>query len=151
MRLRKASSWFIGLVLAALATNAMFLAFISRSYDTVVFTQKHRQDAIGLAAELKQENEQLAHFVRSYASTGEARYLLYYYDVLAVREGQKPAPPGFRRGTYWDDVIAKRINHAIPAEGPKRSLSDTMTSLGFSTPELQAFRNVVQNASSASE
>ena len=143
MRLRKVSTWFFGVVLFALAANAILLVLITRSYDTVVAAQHHRQDALALAAELQQETEQLTRLVRAYTATGEPRYLLYYYDILAVREGQKPPPINFKRGSYWDDVIARRITHAIPAEGPKQALTELMKSLGFGDLELQAFRQVL--------
>ena len=99
MRLGKVSSWFFAIVLLVLAANAMFLVLIKRSYDSVVAAQEHRQRALGVANQLYQETEQLTRLVRSYTATGEARYLLYYYDILAVREGEKAAPPGAPIGT----------------------------------------------------
>src|SRR5436309_11672352 len=89
----------------------MFLLLIKQSYDTVVAAQQHRQSALELANELHQETEQLAKLVRAYTATGEPRYLLYYYDILGVRQGEKPAPTNFNPRTYWDDDIAGRIKH----------------------------------------
>ena len=144
VRLRKVSSWFFAVVLLALGANAMFLVLITKSYDSVVAAQEHRQLALELANELHQETEQLARLVRAYTATGEARYLLYYYDILAVREGEKPAPLNFNPRSYWDNVIAGRVRHTIPREGPKRSLADLMKSQGFSDPELMALKRVLE-------
>ena len=143
MRLRKISSWFFVAVLLALVANAAFLFLIRQSYHAVIAAQNHRQNALNLADELHQETERLASLVRAYTATGESRYLLYYYDILAVREGEKPAPRGFNARTYWDDVIAGRIKHQLPAEGPKHSLMDLMKSRGFSNNELGALKRVL--------
>jgi len=121
VRLRKVSSWFFPIVLLALGANALFLVLIKQSYDTAVAAQQHRQSALELANELHQETEQLARLVRAYTVTGEPRYLLYYYDILGVRQGEKPAPTDFNPRSYWDDVIAGRIKHSIPKEGIRRS------------------------------
>ena len=142
MRLRRASGWFFAVVLLVLGANAMFLVLIKQSYDAVVSAQAHRQQALGLAGELQQETEQLARLVRAYTTTGESRYLLYYYDILAVREGEKAAPAPFDPTSYWDDVIAGRVKHALPLDGVRRSVSDLMKSQGFSDSELRALENV---------
>ena len=81
--------------------------------------------------------------MRSYTATGEPRYLLYYYDILGVRQGEKVAPSNFNPDSYWDDVIAGRIKHDIPKEGPKRSISYLMKSQGFSNEELLALKRVI--------
>ena len=143
MRLRRVSFWFFPIVLFALGANAFFLVLIKQSYDTVVAAQQHRQGALELANELHQETEQLARLVRAYTATGEPRYLLYYYDILAVRQGEKPAPANFNPRSYWDDVIAGRIKHSIPKEGTKRSVADLMKSQGFSDDELLRLKRVL--------
>jgi len=143
VRLRKVSSWFFPIVLFALAANALLLVLIKQSYDSVVAAQEHRQRALDLANELHQETEQLARLVRAYTVTGEPRYLLYYYDILGVRQGEKVAPSDFNPKSYWDDVIAGRIKHAIPKDGKRRSIADLMKSQGFSNDELLALKRVI--------
>ena len=143
MRLRKLSTWFFAIVLVSLGANAMFLVLIQRAYQTVVAAQEHRQDALKLADELQQETEQLASLVRSYTATGESRYLVYYYDILGVREGTRPAPARFQPRTYWDQVIAGRLPHTLPIDGVKRSIGERMRSLGFSAQELAALDRVL--------
>jgi two-component system sensor histidine kinase/response regulator len=143
VRLRKVSSWFFPIVLFALGANALLLVLIKQSYDSVVAAQDHRQSALELANELHQETEQLARLVRAYTATGEPRYLLYYYDILGVRQGEKPAPANFNPKSYWDDVIAGRLKHSIPKDGAKRSVADLMKSQGFSNDELLALKRVI--------
>ena len=119
------------------------LVLIKQSYDTVIAAQGHRQSALELANELYQETEQLARLVRAYAATGESRYLFYYYDILKVRQGEKPAPQNFNPRTYWDDVIAGRLTVNFPKEGIKHSIEDLMGSEGFSEDELRALKRVL--------
>lgn len=142
MKLRKVSVWFFAIVLFALAANAMFLVLIKHAYDSVVSARDHREHSLRLSTELQQETEQLARLVRAYTSTGEARYLLYYYDILAVREGVKAPPAQANPTSYWDAVIAGRIRHAIPADGAKRSVVGLMKSQGFGAAELAALEQV---------
>ncbi|MEO7940460.1 MAG: response regulator, partial [Burkholderiaceae bacterium] len=142
MKLRKASVWFFAIVLLALAANAVCLLLIKHAYDTVVSAQEHRERSLRLSNELQQETEQLTRLVRAYTSTGEARYLLYYYDILAVREGEKVRPVQANPMSYWDAVIAGRIQHAIPSQGVKRSVVEMMKSQGFGATELASLEQV---------
>lgn len=143
MRLRKVSSWFFAVVLLVLGANAMFLVLITRSHDAVVTAQTHRQDALALAIELHQETEQLARLVRAFTATGESRYLLYYYDILDMRQGEKAVPPGFNPASYWDEVIAGRKPHTMPENGVKRSVAELMKAQGFSALELLALKRIL--------
>ena len=143
MTLRGVSRGFFVAVFIALCANAVLLAFIYQAYNSVVAAQAYRQKSLSLANELRQETEQLARLVRAYTVTGESRYLLFYYDILAVRKGEKPAPLNFDPSTYWDDVIAGRIKHSIPKEGAKRSVTDLMKSAGYSADELRALSEVL--------
>ena len=144
MRLRKFATWLFALVLFILAANALILVLIQESYDRVVTAQDHRLRSQSLVDELHRETEQLARLVRAYTATGEPQYLLRYYDILAIRQGAKVAPAGFGSKSYWDDVDAGRIIHAIPDSGPKVSISDFMYSLGFSQAELLALTRILE-------
>ena len=143
MRLRRLSWWFFAIVLVALGASATCLVLIKQANHAAVSAQNHRQSALGLANELHSEAKQLASLVRSYTVTGEPRYLLYYYDILGVRQGENPAPENFNPTSYWDGVIAGRIKHSLPAHGAKRSVADLMKSQGFSDEELRALKQVL--------
>ncbi len=142
VKLKKLSFWFSLVVILALVANAIFLVMIQQSYNSVVMAQAHRQDAILLAEKLKDDTERLTSLVRTYTSTGEARYLTYYYDILGIREGEKPQPPGYDTDSYWDMVIAGVTPHRMPVQGKKVSFADRMKSLGFSADEFKALNDV---------
>ena len=142
MKLKQFSLWFSLVVILALSANAIFLLMIKRGYDSVVAVQEHRQRAMSLTNELRQETEQLTSLVRAYTSTGQTRYLTYYYDILAIRQGEKPQPENYVSGAYWDMAIAGEIQPKFPQNGEQRSLSDRMKSLGFSKEEFDALGKV---------
>jgi signal transduction histidine kinase/DNA-binding response OmpR family regulator/HPt (histidine-containing phosphotransfer) domain-containing protein len=142
LKLKQLSLWFSLVVVFALSANALFLLMIQRAHDSVLTVQEHRQRAMSLTNELRQETEQLTQLVRAYTSTGETRYLTYYYDILAIRQGEKPQPENYVPGAYWDMAIAGEIQHRFSPNGERRSLADRMKSLGFSKEEFNALGRV---------
>ncbi len=142
MKLRKLSIWFSVGVLLVLGTNMACIVLIDQAYNRMMAAQEHRQESIQVSNELQQETEQLTRLVRAYTITGEPRYLFYYYDILAVRQGEKPAPTMFNPATYWDDVIAGRIQYAPPTQGERHVLKDRMRALGFNAQELKTLGQV---------
>ncbi|OZA26882.1 MAG: hypothetical protein B7X93_10140 [Hydrogenophilales bacterium 17-61-9] len=142
MKLRKLSIWFSVGVLLVLGANMLCIVLIDQAYNRMMAAQAHRQQSIQVSNELQQEIEQLARLVRAYTITGEPRYLFYYYDILAVRQGEKPAPAMFNPATYWDDVIAGRIQYVPPTQGERRVLTDRMRALGFNAQELKTLEQV---------
>lgn len=143
LKLRNISIGFSVLVLLMLSANTFFIVLIQQAYSSVVQAQDHRQKSIALSNELHQEAEQLVRLVRAYAITGENRYLFYYYDILAIRQGDKAAPDTLNPITYWDDVIAGKIQHKLPAEGIKSSLENRMNQWGFGKEEFNALKHVL--------
>ena len=142
MKLKQSSLWFSLVVMLLLSANVVFLLMIHRAHGRVVTAQEHRQNAISLTHELRQETDQLTSLVRAYTITGETRYLTYYYDILAIRQGEKPHPQNFESGTYWDRAVAGEIVHQFPPNGELLSLTSRMRRFGFSDEELGAFDKV---------
>nr|WP_229632584.1 response regulator [Pseudoduganella danionis] len=127
----------------SLAANGWLIILIRQAHNEMLSSQQYRQDALALTHGLHQETEQLAQLVRAYTLTGETRYLFYYYDILAIREGSKPAPANYNPMTYWDDAIAGRIEHHLPEQGLKVSLAEKMKKAGFGPAEFQALSQVI--------
>ncbi len=147
MRLRQISAWFFTLVILSLTANAIFLLSIRSSYQSVIDAQGHRQASLDIVNDLQQETERLTSLVRSYTATGEARFLIYYDDILGVRMGERPAPKIVDPNAYWDNVIAGRTLHTLPVEGTRRSIADLMKQQGFSQEELAALKRVIDATS----
>lgn len=120
MTLRRSSIWFAIAAVLVLSLNAVLIVLVKQAYEQVVGAQWHRQQSRALTEELQQEAEQLGTLVRAYTVTGKARYLTYYFDILAIRDGEKIAPANFNPATYWNEVIAGRIDYQLPTSGVKR-------------------------------
>jgi signal transduction histidine kinase/CheY-like chemotaxis protein len=142
MKLRRVTLVLSGIALLALALNATLIVLIQRAHVQAVRAQEQRQSALTLTHGLQQEAEQLVSLVRAYAVTGKERYLTYYFDILAIRAGDKAPPAGFDPATYWKDVIAGRRVHRMVASGEKRSLDARMHSSGFGAGEFAALKKV---------
>jgi two-component system sensor histidine kinase/response regulator len=151
MKLRRLSVWFSVIALVMLGANASLVVLIKQAHDSVVVVQEQRQRAQALTYELQQEAEQLSNLVRAYTVTGAERYLTYYFDILAIRDGTKAPPENFDPATYWNDVIAGRRPHRLPEGGPKSSYGKRMTSLGFSNAEFFAMAEVVNRTDAMKE
>jgi signal transduction histidine kinase/DNA-binding response OmpR family regulator/HPt (histidine-containing phosphotransfer) domain-containing protein len=141
LKLKRFSLWFSVVVMLALSANAGFLFMVQRAYNDVVIAQEHHQQAMALAYDLRQETEQLTLLVRAYTKTAQTRYLTYYYDILAIRQGEKPLPDNYTSADYWDQVVAGDIEHKFFA-GEKKALSERMKSGVFSEDEFNALESV---------
>ena len=143
LKLRRLSLAYSTVLLITLGANGIFALLVMRAHDAASTAQSHRQEAITLILELQREVGQLARFVRAFTTTGELRYLNFYYDILAIRDGEKAMPANYNSGSYWDEVVAGRLRHSIPVDGPRQSLSKRMSELGFDQGEFVALRQVL--------
>ena len=144
MKLRTVSRWFFVLVVAALLANFAFLLLIRTAYLSAERAAQRRSDTLRLVSELQSEAVMLRRLVSAYTSSGAPRYLLYYYDMLAIREGRKAPPPGTDPVLYWNEVIAGLRVHALPPGAPKLSLQARMDELDFRGEERDAVAVVLQ-------
>jgi len=144
MKLRTVSRWFFVLVVAALLANFAFLLLIRTAYLSAEQAAQRRSDTLRLVSELQNEAVMLRRLVSAYTSSGAPRYLLYYYDMLAIREGRKSPPPGADPVLYWNEVIAGLRVHALPPGALKLSLQARMKELDFRGEERDAVAVVLQ-------
>jgi signal transduction histidine kinase/CheY-like chemotaxis protein len=143
MKLKYASRWFFAALFAGLITNAALLVLIFQAYTSVAEAHARRAKTMALAGDLQSETEQLARLVRMYTATGELRYLNYYADILKIRAGEAAAPIKMQSVTYWDNVIANRITHQLPADGERHAIQDVLKAQGFTAAELAALAKVL--------
>jgi len=104
---------------------------------------RHRQDSMALMGSVRQEVDLLSRLVSSYVSTANPRYLIYYYDILAIREGTKRAPDSVPE-TFWEQVIGGTLAYVTPPPGPGLALAERTSLLGFDSGEVAVLRRVFQ-------
>ena len=146
MKLSSLSRGFFAAVLLALLANLFVLVHIQRADSAVreAFVKRDRtQDTI---AQLLQDNDLLANLVQNFTTTGEPRYLALYYDILAVREGQKPPPEVDDAALYWRELIAARGQPRAASQKPPRTALAAMEALSFTERELNAARRMLKVA-----
>jgi two-component system, sensor histidine kinase and response regulator len=146
MKLSSVSRGFFAAVLLALVANLAVLVAIQRADHAVRDAHLQRDQAQRFTLQVLQENDLLAHLVQSFTTTGDTRYLAYYYDILAVRDGQRPPPEADDAALYWREVIAGRRPSALPKTGTARNLMGDMQALAFTQEELASGRALLQVA-----
>ncbi|MFI5232586.1 MAG: ATP-binding protein [Gemmatimonadales bacterium] len=118
---------------AGLAGAALVVAGLANAnHRSLVESQLARTESLRLAGELRQSSNDLTRFVRTYVATGDPKYERFYWDVLAIRNGEKPRPPHYDR-IYWDFVADGRPE---ATDGRRVSLRQLMQESGFSQEEL---------------
>jgi signal transduction histidine kinase/CheY-like chemotaxis protein len=142
-RLRTVSRGFFALVSVALLANLLFLLAINSAFDHARLAALRRDLALDLVDEVHHETDRQARLVRAYTATADARYLLYYYDILAIRQGEKPAPDSADK-QYWEHVIAGMRVHQLPTGRAGVPLSERMRRLDFNDAEQQALQDVLE-------
>ena len=134
MKLRKAFL-FVSLSITAMLVliGVVMLGSLS-AFNQAVAVAKQRQESVLLMNEVNHEVDLLGRLVSSYVSTANPRFLLYYYDILAIREGVKPRPENLPPA-YWEQVIAGAQSYVAPSTGPLLPLVKRTSQLGFEPGE----------------
>ncbi|MBQ0945409.1 response regulator [Ideonella sp. 4Y16] len=142
LSLGRASRVFFGLVTVALLVHGLFLLVIMRAYSDAGEAAVRRDAALKVVDDLHHETNRLSMLVRSYVDTAHPRYLRYYYDILAIRQGEKPAPDD-ANGLYWEQVVAGQREHRLPEGQRGVSLQAHLRQLQADAAEQQALQDIV--------
>jgi len=130
MNLRKAFlTVSLSLTAMLLLIGAVTLGSLS-AFNLAIAVAKQRQASMALMNDVRQEVDLLGRLVTSYVSTANPRFLIYYYDILAVREGSKPRPES-RPAAYWEQVIAGAKIYVAANGGQLQPLVEQTSQLGF--------------------
>ncbi|MBW8002925.1 MAG: PAS domain-containing protein [Planctomycetes bacterium] len=101
-------------------------------YHKLNQSQKQRYLSHAAADELRQSSDDLTRMVRTYAMTKDPRYEEMYWDILAIRNGEKARPVRYEN-IYWDFMA---FTHEKPRpDGRKISLIEMMEDLEFTQEE----------------
>ena len=125
-------------VSAALVGMLLLISVVTLSalsaFNVAADAGRHRQESMALIHGVQLEVGLLGRLVSSYVSTADPRFLIYYYDVLAIREGSKPRPRELP-ASFWEQVIAGTREYVVPATGEREPLAGLADRLGFEETE----------------
>ncbi|BDA77712.1 hypothetical protein LPTSP3_g06420 [Leptospira kobayashii] len=129
--------------LLSLLILCTFLLFDTQS--ELAKSQEIRYKSYKVADELRQSSDDLTRFARTYVITGNKMYEDFFWEILAIRNGEKPRPENYER-IYWDLVLDPKIRPRPYSENkPLRSM---MMELGFTEEEFQKLKQAQQNSDS---
>lgn len=87
--------WMTHALYGVLVTSLVVVAgLLFLSTQEAVRSANIRYESFLVANELRQSSEDLTKYARTYVVTGDPTYERKYWDVLAVRNGEKPRPDG---------------------------------------------------------
>jgi hypothetical protein len=120
----KSSRALLFLILLASIVGELFLL---NSYVGVQKQQSvadvTRGESLRLMDVLRQSSDDLTRMARTYAATGDSRFVDYFNQILDIRSGKAPRPLQYDR-VYWDLVIAS--GRAPRAAGEPVALADLL-------------------------
>ncbi|AGX88638.1 signal transduction histidine kinase [Candidatus Symbiobacter mobilis CR] len=143
MRLRLLASIFFALVVAALLINVLLLFTVQQTIHSTEQAVLRSDLAQREVDRLVQEIDIASQLVQSYTTTGEIEYLEIYYDMLAVRNGEKSSPPEGESVRYWRDRVAGRNKIVLPEGNERHNLLQRLDLMQFTPNELAAARNML--------
>jgi len=97
-------------------------------------SQKRRYLSYVAADELRQSSDDLTRMVRTYVVMKDPRYEKMYWDILAIRKGEKARPIRYEN-IYWDFIAF--TNEKPRPDGQKISLLKIMEDLEFTREEFE--------------
>ena len=134
---------FFGLLAVALLLHVALLVVVHQAYQDTRAAAERRDASMALVDDLRHETDRLTRLVRAYVATADARYLRYYYDILAIRQGDRPAPED-DHGLYWEHVMAGLREHRLPEGVPGVSLGQRLQRLQADTAEQAALTRILE-------
>lgn len=95
--------------------------------------QEARYASFLAADELRQSSDDLTRMARAYVDSGNPKFERMYWEILAIRNGEKERPPHYER-SYWDLVVGDPDFQ--PSLGGRHiSLRTRLEELGFTEVE----------------
>lgn len=105
---------------------------ISTLNDSRVLCERNRFNSKQLAEELRQSSDELTRMARTYVSTGDPLYEKRYWEILAIRNGERPRPDPYP-STYW--YVSASEGDSPSRTGTKVPLQKLMQHAGFTKQE----------------
>ena len=105
--------------------------------------KEQRYQSYLLADQLRQSSDDLTRMARTYVISGNSQYEKMYWDILAIRNGDKPRPQDYDR-IYWDLVLT--YGNKPRPDGEAVALQELMKQAGFTEAEFAKLREAQKNS-----
>jgi len=143
MTIRRLVLLIAGLLTISVSAIALATMIYFNATSALQRAQQQQHESYLLADELRQSSDDLTRLARTYVVSGDASYEAQYWDVLAIRNGEKPRPEQYHR-IYWDFVAADGL---APRPATIRvALSDLMREAGFTDAEFAKLTEAQNNS-----
>ena len=143
MTIRRLVLLIAGLLTISVGAIALATMLYFNATSTLEQAQRQQHESYLLADELRQSSDDLTRLARTYVVSGDERYEAQYWDVLAIRNGEKPRPAEYHR-IYWDFLAADE--RAPRPETVRIALSDLMREAGFTEAEFAKLTEAKNNS-----
>jgi len=133
----------VGAMMVFLIGFTLITYLMFENQSDLVEKNRNRYESYLRADELRQSSDDLTRLARTYTMTGDAKYEQQYWDILAIRNGEKPRPESYER-IYWDFVA---VNGQKPRpDGATVPLKKLMEDLGFTSQEFAKLSEAQANS-----
>ena len=144
MSLKKLFLIIFGLEIGLLTGLGFLAVSIFQNENSMENSRRQQILEMKLVDELRQSSDDLTRLVRTYVATGEPAYEQMYWEVLAIRNGEKPRPVDYDR-VYWDLVMAGDALRPRPGGEPS-VLEKRLQAAKFSRQELAKLQEAKENS-----
>ncbi|HTK61225.1 MAG TPA: response regulator [Pseudonocardia sp.] len=136
--LRTLVRYGVGIGVALIVGLLLLSLMAERSTQDATAAEARRSTSLRLAYELRQTSDDLTRMARSYVATGQPRYLSWFEEILAIRDGTAPRPVAYDQ-IYWDVVTDTVTDTGVRPSpyGPPAAFRTLAARAGFSPRELE--------------
>jgi methyl-accepting chemotaxis protein len=145
MKLRSLLLLTYSIIIVSVLVLVSIILLMVRNQNQLNDAQDVRYQSYLRADELRQSSDDLTRLARTYVmSGGDEKYEKMYWDILAIRNGEKPRPESYER-IYWD-LVSEYGDNPRPDSSETIALLDIMKGLGFTDEEF----NFLEESNAAS-
>jgi signal transduction histidine kinase/DNA-binding response OmpR family regulator len=137
MSMKKLLIMSYSVIATGILVLGVFTVLMNQSEKMRDKKQEQRYQSYLLADQLRQSSDDLTRMARTYVVTGSAKYEKMYWDILAIRNGDKPRPKHYDR-IYWDLVLNEGDKPRV--DGETIALQALMKRAGFTEKEFAKLR-----------
>lgn len=138
------SKWLFIMVILLILTTGLSAYYTFLSLASLEKTEQERYQMVLLSNQVRLSSDNLTLMARAYAATGNGKYLTFFNQILAIRNGEAPRPKYYQR-VYWDFLMPE--NGVAPSENSAAiSLQTMLNEVGITEEERQML-NEAQSAS----